>query len=91
MGLRPVEPASPERREAMYFVLRPAAALGSASFEDEDIAYYDGGDFGLHFDGSDVGVAELAIDAIAVAGPAEILISFYDRRRRRGRGHRRRI
>ena len=48
-GAPAVEPASPERREAMYFVLRPAAALGSASFEDEDIAYYDGGDFGLHF------------------------------------------
>ncbi|GAF75192.1 unnamed protein product, partial [marine sediment metagenome] len=46
------------------------------SFANDDIVVSDGTDFALFFDGSDVGLADLAIDALAVVSEREILMSF---------------
>ncbi len=47
------------------------------SAADEDIIAWDGQDgFSLHFDGSDVGLSKLVLDAVAVISSDEILISF---------------
>jgi subtilisin family serine protease len=53
--------------------------LGAAGVvADEDIAQYDGatGTWSIYFDGSDVGLASYAIDAMAVLPSGEILISI---------------
>jgi hypothetical protein len=44
---------------------------------NEDILTWDGADgFDLYFDGTDVGLDKLVLDAFAVTGPSEILMSF---------------
>lgn len=55
------------------------ASLGAAgSVADEDIASYDGatGTWSLYFDGSDVGLSSVAIDAMAILPSGAILISI---------------
>jgi myo-inositol-hexaphosphate 3-phosphohydrolase/PKD repeat protein len=60
----------------LYLVLSSSATLGGVSVANEDVVAFDGAGFSLHFDGSDVGLASAAIDAFAVVGPTEILLSF---------------
>lgn len=55
------------------------ATLGAAgAVADEDIAQYDGatGVWSLYFDGSDVGLSAVAIDALAVQADGTLLISI---------------
>lgn len=43
---------------------------------NEDIIAFDGTNFSLYFDGSDVGLAGLRLDAFAIVGANEVLMSF---------------
>jgi PKD repeat protein len=60
----------------LYFSLSGSATLNGVSVANEDIVAFDGTNFSLYFDGSDVGISSFAIDAIAVISPTEILMSF---------------
>ncbi len=60
----------------LYFSLSSSATLGGVSIANEDIVAFDGTNFSLYFDGSDVGLGSAAIDALAVISPTEILLSF---------------
>ncbi len=60
----------------LYFSLGSSGTLGGLSVANEDIVAFDGSAFTLHFDGSDVGLSSFTIDAFAVTGPTEILLSF---------------
>ncbi len=46
------------------------------SVDNEDIVAFDGTNFSLYFDGSDVGLSDFTIDAFAIIGDTEILMSF---------------
>lgn len=48
------------------------------SAANEDIVAFDGTNFSLHFDGSDVGVGNLTLDAFSALNANEILMSFTD-------------
>ncbi len=53
--------------------------MGGLSVDDEDIIAWNGGggsSFSRYFDGSDVGLSGLKLDAFAVIGSDEILMSF---------------
>jgi hypothetical protein len=61
----------------LYFSLASPATLGGVSAADEDILFFDGSSgFSLVFDGSDVGVAALRIDAMAWLDADTLLLSF---------------
>ena len=51
---------------------------GGLLAQDEDVVRYKAaiGEFDMVFDGSDVGVAKLAVDALALTGPEELVLSF---------------
>ncbi len=50
--------------------------MNGLSVDDEDIVAFDGTNFSLYFDGTDVGLGGFAIDAFAIIGDTEILMSF---------------
>jgi hypothetical protein len=50
--------------------------VGGLSVADEDVVAWDGAQFSLLFDGSDVGISGLAIDAFTRTGVNTILLSF---------------
>jgi hypothetical protein len=60
----------------LYFSLQAAATVGGVSAADEDILYFDGTNFSLAFDGSDVGIGPLRIDAFAWLNTSTLLLSF---------------
>jgi len=60
----------------LYFSLGSSGTVGGLSVANEDIVAFDGSAFTLLFDGSDVGLSSFTIDAFAVTGPTEILLSF---------------
>jgi hypothetical protein len=60
----------------LYFSLGSGGTVGGVSVANEDIVAFDGTQFSLYFDGSDVGLSSFTIDAFAVTGPSEILLSF---------------
>ena len=49
---------------------------GGLTVENEDIVAFDGTDFSLFFDGSDVGLAGTNVDSFGVIAANEILLSF---------------
>ncbi|MGH3135631.1 MAG: hypothetical protein ACRDPV_03950, partial [Gaiellaceae bacterium] len=59
-----------------YLSLRDASTLGSVAAANEDIVHFDGTSFSLLFDGSDVGIASLRIDAFARLDGDTLLLSF---------------
>ncbi|NQT11614.1 MAG: tandem-95 repeat protein, partial [Planctomycetes bacterium] len=59
-----------------YFSLQNGGTVGGRKVANEDIVVYDGFRFRRYFDGSDVGLGDLAIDAVAVMSENEILMSF---------------
>ena len=67
----PDDPGSP-----LYFSLRDAATVGGVAAANEDIVFFDGASFSLFFDGSDVGIASLRIDAFARIDADSLLLSF---------------
>jgi len=62
----------------LYFSLTNSATLSgiSSSVQDEDIIAYDGVDFAMVFDGSDVGLSNLDINAFSILDDGSILMSF---------------
>ncbi len=61
----------------LYLAFNQTAALpGGVTAENEDIVAFDGTDFSVFFDGSDVGLAAANVDAFAVIAADEILLSF---------------
>jgi hypothetical protein len=61
----------------LYLSLASPADLGGVSAADEDVLLYDGsGGFSLAFDGSDVAIAALRIDAFARLDADTLLFSF---------------
>lgn len=60
----------------LYLALADATTLSGQAFANEDILQFDGAQFTLYFDGSDVGAGGLALDAFDIVGPNEILLSF---------------
>jgi PKD repeat protein len=61
---------------AFYFSLRSSASVGGISVANEDIVAFDGADFSLYFDGSDVGLGGARIDGFVITSSTEILMSF---------------
>ncbi|MGH7339312.1 MAG: PKD domain-containing protein, partial [Candidatus Rokuibacteriota bacterium] len=60
----------------LYLALGSSGTLNGVSVANEDIVAFDGTGFSLYFDGSDVGLGSLTLDAFAVISPTEILMSF---------------
>ncbi len=64
----------------LLFSLEGGSALGSlpnvGTFNGNDILSYDGSQFGMYFQGDDVGLSSADIDAFALISPNEILMSF---------------
>jgi subtilisin family serine protease len=59
-----------------YFVLGADGTVGGISVANEDIVLRSGSTFSLYFDGSDMGLAALNIDAFARVSSTELLLSF---------------
>ena len=68
----PTPPSEPLLYLSLYF----GQDLGGVSVSDEDIVAFDGVGFSLLFDGSDVGVGGLTLDAFSVVSASELLLSF---------------
>lgn len=60
---------------ALYFALRAAGTVGGVSAANEDIVFFDGS-WSLAFDGSDVGLGNLRIDAFSWIDADTLLFSF---------------
>ncbi|MGH3134933.1 MAG: PKD domain-containing protein, partial [Gaiellaceae bacterium] len=60
----------------LYFSLADLATVGTVTAENEDVVFFDGASFGLAFDGSDVGLAALRIDAFSWVDSTSLLLSF---------------
>ncbi|MFQ6028300.1 MAG: phytase, partial [Dehalococcoidia bacterium] len=62
----------------VYLTLQDPVVLngGSLAVENEDIVTFDGTNFQMYFDGSDVGITAQQLDAIQILSPTEILMSF---------------
>jgi hypothetical protein len=71
VSVSPDNPGSP-----FYFSLRDAATVGSVAAANEDVLYFDGASFSLYFDGSDVGIGSLRIDAFVRVDADTVLFSF---------------
>jgi hypothetical protein len=50
--------------------------VGGVSAANEDILFFDGASFSLSFDGSDVGLGSLRLDALSWLDPDSLLLSF---------------
>ena len=60
----------------LYFSLSSGTSIGGLSVANEDIIAFDGTDFSLYFDGSDVGLGSFRMDGFAIISSREILMSF---------------
>jgi PKD repeat protein len=60
----------------LYLSLVNAGTVGGISAANEDILSFNGTAFSLTFDGSDVGVGGLALDAFALISGSDLLMSF---------------
>jgi DNA-binding beta-propeller fold protein YncE len=73
----PPSPPPPVEQRALSFSLRGAATIGGVSAANEDILSFDGTTrFSLSFDGSDVGLGSLRIDAFSWLYADSLLLSF---------------
>jgi hypothetical protein len=60
----------------LYLSLLEDGSVGGLDVTNEDIVAFDGADFSLYFDGSDVGLDGLVIDAFTIVDESTILLSF---------------
>ena len=65
-----------ELQQVTYFSVQNETAVGGLSVADEDVIAFNGTDFSLLFDGSDVGLGSFDINALSVISETEILMSF---------------
>lgn len=68
----------PVPQTTLYFSLASSGTVGGVSVANEDIIAFTGSQFSIYFDGSDVGVGSLTLDAFSVLSSSEILMSFTD-------------
>ena len=63
---------------SFFFSLQASATVGGTTFQDEDIILFDGDTqtFSTWFDGSDLGLGGLEIDAFDIVSDTEVLLSF---------------
>ena len=68
----------PSSESPLYLSVKDGGTFGANSLavEDEDVISFDGADFHMHFDGSDMGLAALEIDAMNILSDTEVLMSF---------------
>jgi secreted trypsin-like serine protease len=75
-----VENGNPADPILLYFSIGTSATLDGLSVAPDDIVAWDGSNFSLFFDGSDVGLSDafgtLTINAFSVVSPNQILLSF---------------
>ena len=69
--VNPAQAGSP-----LYFSLFDVATVGTVTAENEDVVFFDGTNFSLAFDGSDVGIAAFRIDAFSWIDVDSLLLSF---------------
>ncbi|GAB5443916.1 MAG: hypothetical protein Fues2KO_42650 [Fuerstiella sp.] len=68
-------PAAPP--DSLYFSINSTETLpGNLTVSAADIVYWNGSEFSVHFDGSDVGLSSATIDALVVLNSQELLLSF---------------
>jgi uncharacterized protein YjiK len=60
----------------LYFTLLGPTTVGGIAVQDEDVVFFNGSTFSLAFDGSDVGITSLRIDAFARLDATRLLFSF---------------
>jgi hypothetical protein len=65
-----------EGASPLYFSVSAAATVGGVSAANEDVMFFDGTSFSLAFDGSDVGLRSLRIDAFSWVDANTLLLSF---------------
>jgi IPT/TIG domain-containing protein len=68
--------APPPPTVAWYLSLGQNGTAGGVAFRDEDILSFDGANFAMFFDGSDVGVGSRNVDAFALLDADSLLMSF---------------
>ncbi len=61
---------------SVYLSFTSNLTMNGLEIRDEDIAYFDGSNWSLFFDGSDVGVSSADLDAFDRIGPDTFLMSF---------------
>lgn len=74
----PVAAALESNATSFFLSLQTATTVGGATFQNEDIVFFEGATqgFSTWFDGSDVGLGSLAIDAFDIISDTELLLSF---------------
>ena len=74
----PVAAGFESNATSFFLSLQTAATLGGATFQNEDIVFFEGATqgFSTWFDGSDVGLGSLAIDAFDIISDTELLLSL---------------
>ena len=72
----PPKATSVPGRTTLYLALGSSQVVDGVSVAHEDILAFDGTDFTMYFDGSDVGIGSLALSAFAIVDDDEILMSF---------------
>jgi hypothetical protein len=70
-----VSPAG-QNPSRLYFSLLDPATVGGLAAENEDVVFFNGSAFSLAFDGSDVGITSLRIDAFSFLDATRLLLSF---------------
>ncbi len=70
-------PVTTQPAVVLYFSLSGSDTLSGVIVANEDIVAFDGTNFSLYFDGSDVlGTTGFTLDAFTIMSPTEILMSF---------------
>lgn len=76
LGAPPTPPPPSPPDEVLFLTLGSGTTVGGTSVADEDVLAFDGSVFAVSFDGSDVGLAPLRIDALSWLDADSLLLSF---------------
>ena len=68
--------ASPDPYNPLYLSLTGGQTIGGVSYANEDILRFDGTNWDLFFDGSDVGLGAVDVEAFSIVNSNTILMSF---------------
>ena len=79
LGLKPsaaTDSMIPQGKEYFFFSIANETEINGIEYRNEDIVVFDGGGLKTYFDGSDVDLDDIDVDAFDVIGDKEILLSF---------------